>query len=116
MKLLGHVVSQNGIEPDPEKVKALILLPSPSTTRQLQTFVQKVKYMTRFIKMTSQLLYPLQQTMKEEPLQWNEDCEAVFNQVKEVLSEIACVKAPDFAQMFYVNPSFGPDAVGAILL
>ena len=36
--------------------------------------------------------------------------------MKEVLSEIACVKAPDFAQMFYVNPSFGPDAIGAILL
>ena len=72
--------------------------------------------MTRFIKVASQLLYPLQQAIKVEPLQWNEDCEAVFNQVKEVLSEIACVKAPDFAQMFYVNPSFGPDAIGAILL
>ena len=54
--------------------------------------------------------------MKVEPLQWNEECEVVFNQVKEVLSEIAYVNAPDFAQMFYVNPSFGPDAVGVIFL
>ena len=59
VKLLGHVVSQNGIEPDPKKVKALILLPTPSISRQLQTFVQKVKYMTGFIKMASKLLYPL---------------------------------------------------------
>ena len=53
--------------------------------------------MTKFIKMASQLLYPLQQAIKVEPLQWNEDCEVVFNQVKEVLGEIAHVKAPDFS-------------------
>ena len=39
VKLLEHVLSQNGIELDLEKVKALILLPTPSTSRQLQTFV-----------------------------------------------------------------------------
>ena len=33
-----------------------------------------------------------------------------------MLGEIASVKAPDFTQVFYVNPSFGPDAIGAILL
>ena len=35
--------------------------------------------------------------------------------MKEALSENACVKAPYFTQVFYVNPSFDPDAVGAIL-
>lgn len=40
----------------------------------------------------------------------------MFNRVKEVLREIAYVKALDFSQTFYVNPSFGPDAIGAILL
>ena len=29
VKLLGHIVSENGIEADPDKVKALVLLPSP---------------------------------------------------------------------------------------
>ena len=33
VKLLGHVVSENGIEVDPEKVKALMLLPSPKDTK-----------------------------------------------------------------------------------
>ncbi|WP_208972664.1 hypothetical protein, partial [Escherichia coli] len=60
IKLLGHVVSENGIEADPDKVMALMLLPSPQTTRQLATFIQKVKYMSRFIQLSSHLLYPLQ--------------------------------------------------------
>ncbi|MCO5599374.1 hypothetical protein L7F22_053476 [Adiantum nelumboides] len=39
VKLLGHVISENGIEADPKKVKALLLLSSPKDTRQLATFV-----------------------------------------------------------------------------
>ena len=59
VKFLGHMVSENGIEADPDKVKAIMLLPSPESTKQLATFIQKVKYMARFISLSSQLLYPL---------------------------------------------------------
>ena len=53
VKLLGHVVSENGIEADSDKVKSIILLPSSTTTKQLATFIQKVKYMARFIPLSS---------------------------------------------------------------
>ena len=53
VKLLGHMVSENGIEADPDKVKAIILLPSPKDTKQVLTFVQKVRYMERFIPLSS---------------------------------------------------------------
>ena len=43
--LLGHMVSENGIEANHDKVKAIVLLPSPQRTKQLATFIQKVKYM-----------------------------------------------------------------------
>ena len=60
MKIVGHVVSENGIEADLDKVKSIIILPSPMTTKQLATLIQKVMYMSRFIPLSSQLLYPLQ--------------------------------------------------------
>ncbi|MCO5588922.1 hypothetical protein L7F22_042883 [Adiantum nelumboides] len=41
VKFLGHMISENGIEADPDKVKTLILLPSPKDTKQLATFLQK---------------------------------------------------------------------------
>ena len=85
VKLFGHMVSENGIEADPDKVKPLILLPSPKDTKQLATFIQKVKYMARFIPLSSQLLYPLQQAAKHDPLVWTKECETVFQDVKEVL-------------------------------
>ena len=68
MKLLGHMVSENGVEVDPDKVKAIVLLPSPQSTKQLATFIQKVKIMARFIPLYYQFLYPLQQVAKHDPL------------------------------------------------
>lgn len=53
VKLLGHLVSDNGIEADTDKVMAVMLLPTSPTTKQLATFVQKVKYMARFIPFAS---------------------------------------------------------------
>ena len=110
------MVSENGIEADPDKVKAIILLPSPKDTKQLATVVQKVKYMTRFISLSSQILYPLQQAAKQDPLKWSEECESTFQNVKEVLGSLPAMQAPNFEQDFYVNPYVGEDAIGAMLL
>ncbi|MCO5598191.1 hypothetical protein L7F22_052283 [Adiantum nelumboides] len=116
VKLLGHMVSKNGIEADPDKVKSIILLPSPKSTKQLETFIHKVKYMARFIPFSSQLLYSLQQVAKHDPLQWDDKCEEVFQEVKEVFGGLSTMQAHDWEQVFYVNPSVGDDAIGAMLL
>ena len=93
-----------------------MFLPTPKDTRQLATFIHKVKYMSRFISLSSQLLYPLQQAAKDDPLVWSKTCEDVFQGVKEVLGSLPAMQAPDFGQVFYVNPSVGDDVVGAMLL
>ena len=72
--------------------------------------------MARFIPLSSQLLYPLQQVAKHDPLQWSDQCEEVFQNVKEVLGAMPTMQAPDWNQVLYVNPSVGGDAIGAMLL
>lgn len=72
--------------------------------------------MARFITLSSQLLYPLQEAAKGDPLIWTDECEEVFQKVKEVLGSLPAMQAPDFEQTFYVNPSVGKDAIGAMLL
>ncbi|MCO5614389.1 hypothetical protein L7F22_068669 [Adiantum nelumboides] len=58
--LLGHKISQRGIEVDPAKAKALLELPSPKSIKEVMSFMQKVKYMAIFIHLASELLHPLQ--------------------------------------------------------
>lgn len=47
---------------------------------------------------------------------WNEECEVLFENVKEILGGLPAMQAPDWNQVFYVNPSVGEDAIGAMLL
>ena len=57
--LLGHVVLESGIQADPSKVNALLALSSPTTVKELTSFIQKVRYFGRFIHHLSQLAFPL---------------------------------------------------------
>lgn len=47
--LLGHVVSFEGIEADLLKIRDLTTLPPSTAAKQLVTFLQKVRYLARFI-------------------------------------------------------------------
>ena len=72
--------------------------------------------MAHFISLSSQTLYPLQQATKQDPLKWSEECESTFQNVKEVLGSLPTMKVLDFEHDFFVNPSMGEDAIGAMLL
>ena len=114
--LLGHVVSAAGIQVDPSKVSALLALSSPTTVKELTSFIQKVRYFGRFIHQLSQLALPLQRLTNASALAWDEESEECFQEVKMVLSSLPTLLPPLWDQLFYVNPSVGSDSVGAILL
>jgi len=48
-KLLDFIVSHKGIEVDPNKVKAILEMPKPSTEKQVRGFLGRLNYITRFI-------------------------------------------------------------------
>ena len=48
-KLLGFVLSQKGIEVDPEKVKAILEMPEPHTKKQVWGFLGHLNYIARFL-------------------------------------------------------------------
>ena len=114
--LLGHVVSEKGIEADPGKIQEISALPSPTTTKELISFIQKVRYLSRFIHLLSQLVFPLQQLTHHEVFTWSEESEERFKEVKEVLCSFLTITPPTWNEDFYVKPSVGMDTLGAILM
>ncbi|MCO5559388.1 hypothetical protein L7F22_012987 [Adiantum nelumboides] len=114
--LLGHVVSSRGIEADPSKVQALVSLPSPKSTRELVSFIQKVRYLSRFIHLLSQVVLPLQQLTHSNTFNWSEENEQLFNEIKEVLRSLPTIAPPRWEETFYVNSSVGSDSIGTVLM
>ena len=105
--LLGHVVSAASIQVNPSKVSALLALTSPTTVKELTSFIQKVRYFGRFIHQLSQLAYPLQHLTNAPTLAWNEAREESFQEVKTVLNSLLTLLPPLWDQPFFVNLSVG---------
>ncbi|PKI71181.1 hypothetical protein CRG98_008430, partial [Punica granatum] len=85
-KLLGFVVSERGIEVDPDKVKEIKELPPPSSVREVQGFLGRLNYIARFIANLTDKCQPLFHLLrKNAAIEWDEECQKAFDTIKAYL-------------------------------
>ncbi|GAU22854.1 hypothetical protein TSUD_282210 [Trifolium subterraneum] len=87
-KLLGFIVSQKGIEVDPDKVRAIREMPDPQTEKQVRGFLGRLNYISRFISHMTATCGPIFKLLrKNQGIVWTEDCQKAFDSIKEYLME-----------------------------
>ncbi|XP_037495470.1 uncharacterized protein LOC110009033 [Jatropha curcas] len=89
------VVGPNGIEIDPDKIKAIQDMEPPRTERQVRSFFGKIQYISRFISrlsITCALIFKL--LRKDQPVKWNKDCQKAFDHIKEYLMNPPVLSSP----------------------
>ena len=117
ISILGHVVSEKGIEPDPAKTEAIRATPPPDNVSDLRSFLGTCGYVAKFIPNYANIAEPLRKlTRKEQKWSWRPEQAKAFKALKEALSGalvLACfrVEAPT-----YVVTDASPVGLGAILL
>ncbi|XP_074290939.1 uncharacterized protein LOC141617672 [Silene latifolia] len=84
-KLLGHIVSHRGIKVDPTKIKAIMEMPRPKTEKEIRGFLGRVQ--CRFVAKLTMICEPIFKKLKVgEHVMWDDQCQAAFDKIKEVLS------------------------------
>ena len=58
-KLLGHMVSERGIEVDPDKVKAILDMLAPKTKKEIMGFLGRLQYINCFIARLTNICEPI---------------------------------------------------------
>ncbi|KAK7294455.1 hypothetical protein RJT34_17344 [Clitoria ternatea] len=58
-KLLGFIVNERGIEVDPDKVKAMMEMPTPSSEKEVQGFLGRLNYIAYFISQLTAICNPI---------------------------------------------------------
>ena len=84
-KFLGFMVSQRGIEANPEKVKAILDMTSPRNVKEVQRLTGRVATLNRFASRATNRCLPFFKTLKQA-FQWTEECEEAFQALKDYLS------------------------------
>ena len=63
---MGHLLSADGVKPDPLKVEAIKAMPPPGDREELQRFLGVVTYLSKFIPNMSQKSAPLRQLLQKD--------------------------------------------------
>ena len=96
IQYLGHLVSEQGFEPLPEKLEAIRNMPHPKTPKEVKQFLGLIGYYRKFIPRFSDLSRPLTRlTRHDSKFDWTPQCQKSFNHLRELLMEYPILRYPD---------------------
>ena len=92
---LGHIVSQEGIQVDPQKLEAASKWSRLSSVIEIRSFLSLAGYYHRFVKDFFKIATPLMRlTRKGVKFVWNDECEKSFQKLKECLTTMPMLALP----------------------
>ena len=100
-KLLGFMVSQQGIEANPDKVKAIIEVKSPKIVKEVQSLIGKVAALNRLISKATEKCMPFFKVLKKA-FQWTDKCEETFAKFKEYLTKLPLLNPLVMGEKLYL--------------
>ena len=121
-RYLGHIISEEGIKPDPEKVAAVKDFPTPKDLQGVRSFLGLASYYRKFVKGYSEIAAPLHEITKGHPkkgrsikIDWGPEQEKSFKALKDALTYNACLAYPDFELPFILTTDASDKACGGTL-
>ena len=115
-KLLGFMVNERGIEVDLDKIKAIAEMKPPRTEKEIQAFLGRIQYISRFIAQLTMTCEPIFRLLKEVPTVWNEQCEEAFEKIKRYLIKPPILVAPVLEKPLLSYLTITDTAMGALLV
>jgi hypothetical protein len=114
--VLGHLVSERGIELYRAKIKVIEQLPPPVNIRVIHRFLGHAGFYHRFIKDFSHISRPLTNLLaKDVPFEFNDSCLKSFNILKKALISAPIIQPPDWSLPFEIMCDASNYAVGTVL-
>ena len=115
VKYLGHVVSKEGISPDPGKTEAVKSWPKPTSVTETKSFLGLCSYYRRFVPSFADIAHPLQQCTTTVPFSWTTEADDAFEKLKLALTEAPVLAYLDCSALFILDTDASGTGIGAVL-
>ena len=113
MNFLGHIISADGVQSDPQKTEKVSMWPVPTSKRYVQKFLGLASYYGRFLKDFATIARPLHQlTEKTAKYVWMDKAQAVFEKLRHCLVTAPMLAFPNYKQPFILDTNASDIGIG----
>ncbi|KAL0416450.1 UNVERIFIED_CONTAM: Retrovirus-related Pol polyprotein from transposon.6 [Sesamum latifolium] len=114
---LGHVISGDGVMPDPAKVKAIMEWRVPKNATEVRSFLGLAGYYRRFVEGFSIIADPLTKLLRKGVVfQWTEQCQRSFDELKKRLTSTLILVLPSGSGGYVVYTDASKQGLGCVLM
>ena len=114
-KFLGFIVNHRGIEANPDKIKALLDMPSPSGIKEVQRLTGRIAALSCFVSRASDKCQPFFQVLRKA-FHWDEKCEEAFTTLKTYLSSPPILVSPVEGELLTLYLAVSDFSTSAVLV
>lgn len=129
IKYLGHVISEQGVATDPDKVAVVKNWPIPKSVSDVQSFLGFVGFYRQFIPEFSQVAKPFheltqgvkgsgprkKQQLKQIPFRWDKVHQEAFDRLVDLCSSTPILAFADYKRPFVLHTDASGLGLGAVL-
>ena len=116
-KFLGYMVTHQGIEVNPDQVKAINNLQPPQNPKEIQRLTKMMAVLNQFISRSADRCRPFFLLMnKWKGFEWTEECAQAFQQLKDYLSHPPIMLSPETDEVLFAYIAIAPHAMSLVLI
>ena len=114
---VGHLVTSEGLQPDPDKIKAVDEMPAPTDKEGIKRFLGFVGYLSKFIPNLSEVDAPLREVTKTGLLfHWDKPQQESFDKLKKLCTEHPVLAYYDHNKELTIQCDASSFALGGVLM
>lgn len=117
VEFLGHLVTVDGVRPNPNKIEAIKSWPLPRNRKELKSFLGTISYYRRFIPRFAHIAKPMTSQLRKEvkDICISAEYEKTFEELKNIMSSNLLLTYPNFEEPFILTTDASNVAIGAVL-
>ena len=116
-KILGHIVTKDGVKIDPKRVEVINSIPLPRNKKEVQVFLGRINFLRRFIPNYAEIVRHITDMLKKNnEVKWSHESRDAFTRIKHAFVEAPVLAGPDYNKPFMIFSFASPHTIAGVLL